>query len=382
MARFSQLSILAFLFTVVLGTSTYAESAFDVGRELQRGGKYSAAEQSYRTFLKQEPRSIPALTNLGVVLAHQGRFHEAIEAYRKALSIAPEALPVRVDLTLAYYRVGAWQDAITAIQAVLQANPHDRRSLQLLAICYTESARFAEAAATYRKLLPSNDPSILIGLATAYRNLGKIEDSDKLLNDLLSTNPDTPEVHFLMGLAEYARQDYERARIAFGKALRLAPNRADSRFYLGATYFKQRQFDQAIDAWKLAVGADPQYFPAAFALGSLYSELGRYREAEPYLARSLTMRPHDALTQFEMGRWCLLNGELRRAAKLLESASRANPKSKQTSILLAQTYRKLGWADKAAAQFARSRNLYSDSVANDWIGQATRISRQGVSQIP
>src|SRR6185437_9738206 len=194
--------------------------------------------------------------------------------------------------------------AIVAMRAVLQANPHDRRFLQLLAICYSESGRFTEAAATYRELLPSNDPSILIGLATAYRNLGKTKDSDKLLTDLLSADPDAQEVHFLMGLAEYARQDYERARISFGKALRLAPNRADSRFYLGATYFKQRQFDRAIDAWKLAVRADPQYFPAAFALGSLYSEIGRYREAEPYLARSLSMRPHDALTQFEMGRWC------------------------------------------------------------------------------
>jgi tetratricopeptide (TPR) repeat protein len=382
MARLSQLSILALLFTVVLGTSAYAESAFDVGRELQRHGEYSAAEQSYRTFLRQEPRSVPALANLGVVLSHQGRFQEAIEAYRKALSIAPGALPVKIDIALAYYRLGAWNDAVTAIRAVLQANPDDRRSLQLLAICYSESARFAEAATVYRKLLPTNDPSILIGLSAAYRNLGRTEDSDKLLNDLLSANPDAPEVHFLMGLAEYARQDYERARISFGKALRMAPNRVDSRFYLGATYFKQRQFDKAIDAWKLAVGADPQYFPAAFALGSLYSELGRYREAEPYLERSLSMRPRDALTQFEMGRWCLLNGELSRAAGLLESASRANPTSKQISILLAQTYRKLGWADKAAAQFARSRKLYSDSVADDWIGQATRISRQEAPQTP
>src|SRR6185312_9217367 len=90
MVRFSQLSILALLFTFATGTSIYAESAFDVGRELQRRGDYSAAEQSYRTFLHQEPRSVPALTNLGVVLAHQGRFHEAIGTYRKALSIAPE----------------------------------------------------------------------------------------------------------------------------------------------------------------------------------------------------------------------------------------------------------------------------------------------------
>src|SRR6185437_8747000 len=173
MARFSQLSIVALLFILAAGTGIYAESAFDAGRERQRRGDYSAAEQSYRTFLHQEPRSVPALANLGVVLAHQGRFHEAVKTYRKALSIAPEALPVKIDLALAYYRLGAWNDAIVAMRAVLQANPHDRRFLQLLAICYSESGRFTEAAATYRELLPSNDPSILIGLATAYRNLGK-----------------------------------------------------------------------------------------------------------------------------------------------------------------------------------------------------------------
>ena len=99
---------------------------------------------------------------------------------------------------------------------MLQANPHDRH-LQLLAICYSESGHFAEAAAVYRELLPSNDPSILIGLSAAYRNLGRTEDSDKLLNDLLSADPDAPEVHFLMGLAEYARQDYRAGPDLFWK---------------------------------------------------------------------------------------------------------------------------------------------------------------------
>ncbi len=48
-------------------------SSFDQARKFQLAGEFAEAERLYRTFLKDHPASVPALTNLGVVLARQGK---------------------------------------------------------------------------------------------------------------------------------------------------------------------------------------------------------------------------------------------------------------------------------------------------------------------
>lgn len=54
------------------------QSAFDVARSLQDLGRYAEAEKYYQRALKSDPRSVPALTNLGVVLARQGKYRANI----------------------------------------------------------------------------------------------------------------------------------------------------------------------------------------------------------------------------------------------------------------------------------------------------------------
>jgi tetratricopeptide (TPR) repeat protein len=62
-----------------------ASSDFDKARRLQDAARYAEAEKLYRAVLKSQPRSVPALTNLGVVLARQGKYGEAVTAYRRFL---------------------------------------------------------------------------------------------------------------------------------------------------------------------------------------------------------------------------------------------------------------------------------------------------------
>ncbi|HET6962450.1 MAG TPA: tetratricopeptide repeat protein, partial [Terriglobia bacterium] len=75
---------------------TAASSDFDEARRQQEAGRYVEAEKLYRAVLKVQPKSVPALTNLGVVLARQGKYGEAVTAYKKVLRLDPDLLPVRM----------------------------------------------------------------------------------------------------------------------------------------------------------------------------------------------------------------------------------------------------------------------------------------------
>src|ERR1019366_5398703 len=79
------------------------QDRFEEARRFLSNGDFVSAERNYRKFLAANPRSVPALTNLGVVLAKQGRFADAIASYRSALKIDPGALPVLINLGLSYY---------------------------------------------------------------------------------------------------------------------------------------------------------------------------------------------------------------------------------------------------------------------------------------
>ena len=165
------------------------ESLFDAGRRLQANGQFEAAEKEYRAFLKQQPRSVPALTNLGVVMAHEGRFDAAIAQYKEALGIDPAARPAKINLALAYYRLSGWADAAKVLRDLVGADPNDRRTLQLLAICNMQLQHYSDALSEYRKLTPTDDPAILVGLSSALRETGGRQESEKVLSSVSSGIP-------------------------------------------------------------------------------------------------------------------------------------------------------------------------------------------------
>lgn len=319
---------------------------------------------------------MPALTNLGIVLARQDRLEEAVAMYRKALAIDPAALPVKTNLALASYRLGKWPDVIRWFGAVLEKQPDDRRALQLSAIACYQANRYTEAARLYERLLPSADPSILIGLASSYRELGRKQEEEKLLKVVLEQSGQSPEVHYLIGLVEYAREDYAPAVTSFQKSIELDPARGDAYFYLGATYFKQRNLDEAVRVWKLAAEIDRQSFSSAFALGALLAELQEYADARRHLERAVKLRPNDPAAQFELGRLHFQLKQFPQALELLRSAAALNPASKQASFFLAKTYQRLGRRPEADSEFERGRKLADDETTG--LANATAAKGLGV----
>src|SRR3989442_11600579 len=145
---------LGLLTGVVLG------SDFEQARKLQNEGRYSEAEQLYRAVLKAQPKSVPAWTNLGVVLSRQGKHAEAVSAYKKVLQLDPSLHPVKLNLAIAYYQSGDWTQAVKWLQICLRVDPNDRRAQHLLAICYVQTGQYDKAAQAFAKLLPSEDISI------------------------------------------------------------------------------------------------------------------------------------------------------------------------------------------------------------------------------
>ena len=177
---------------IIPGVLAAIQSPFDRARRLQEEGRYAEAESLYRSVLKAQPDSIPALTNLGVVLARQGKHAEAVTSYQRALKLDPSLTGLRLNVGIAYFRSEDWKNAVIWLEQTLKSDPGNRQALQLLATAYVQVERFDDAIRTYERLMPADNAAVLLGAATAYVKSGRHQEGEALLKSCLPCRKGPP----------------------------------------------------------------------------------------------------------------------------------------------------------------------------------------------
>jgi len=101
------------------------------------------------------PRSGPALEayNRGVAAFDRGRLAEAETAFTSALAVAPDFGAARYNLALVWLKRGLYDRAEPQLRALAAASPRDADLLFAHGNCLFHQARFADAAAVFRRLV-------------------------------------------------------------------------------------------------------------------------------------------------------------------------------------------------------------------------------------
>lgn len=339
------------------------QTLFDKARACEQSGDWACAEAAYRAFLKQEPASAEAYGNLGVVLVRRERFAAAVQAYTQALRLRPSLTAIRLNLGLAYYKAGQRAPAIRQFQLYLEKDPDNRQARQLLATALLESDRYEPAVKLFESLLPSDDLSIRLGLATSYARLKRTAEARRWIEEALR-DQNSAEVHLAVGQAYLAANDFQQAEDAFRRALELKPSLPGGHFSLGAARWKQQDEEGATAEWRAELKLGERSFEALFALGAILAEKGRHEEAETLLTHARRMRPTHAATLFYLGK--LLWKQRRDGAlALLEKSVKLDPENRQARFLLAQVYKALGREAEAARELEAVRKLAAQGVQRD-----------------
>ena len=114
---------------------------------LHQAHELDAAADVYGRFLKEQPRNVEALSNLGAVLSAQGRYEDAITRYRAALGVDASRTAVRQNLAVALQKAGRTGEAATELERVVAESPQSRNAIVLLAECRVRLGEYGKAAA-------------------------------------------------------------------------------------------------------------------------------------------------------------------------------------------------------------------------------------------
>ncbi|MBI4483785.1 MAG: tetratricopeptide repeat protein [Acidobacteria bacterium] len=176
----------------------------------------------YRRTLEQNPDSVQMQALLGTAYFDRGRYPAAIQEFQRVVEKKPKFDSYN-SLAGAYLANGQRREALEMYRKALQTDPGS--TLTRARILELEG-RPEEAMAEYRSFIRDH-PAVWY----PYNNLGELlirqqrmGEAQQVLEEAAALQPDSPAVHFNLGIAYGSQGESQRALQEFQRVLELNPN--------------------------------------------------------------------------------------------------------------------------------------------------------------
>jgi tetratricopeptide (TPR) repeat protein len=211
-----------------------------------------------------------------------GLVKEAIDSYTRALAVSPADRGIKVRRIEALLRTADYQRAAQFAADARRQHPDDVRFAQLQARALFEAGdrtgaiSLLEAAA---KSFPK-DRQTQFALADTYNQAGRSTDAERVLRQILTTEPDNANALNYLGyiLAVRGEQLDEAVRLV-RRALDQEPDNGAYLDSLGWAYFRKGDMNEAEKYLSAAVAKMPKNSEVLDHLGDLHARRGRWQDA-------------------------------------------------------------------------------------------------------
>lgn len=337
------------LAVVLLNAAEAPKVVFDRAARALASGDYQGAERGFQAVLKEEPRNVAALSNLGVIYSRTNRADQAIAAYRQALQASPDDKPVLLNLGLVYLKQEAHKQALPFFERVVALDPQHLQARQLLAVCRAYAGEIAPAIQDLEAMHTAapRDENILFLLGFTYLKNHDAEKAKATFQQMFDAAGPV-RAQFLLGKAYYEATLFPEAEQSFFEVLKLDPGFPGVHLELGKVYISLRRTDDAYRELELVLKGHPSDADASYFLGGLLVQEGRFVEGIPYLERAKKAKPDWWATYFYLGKAKLRLEQAAQAVLLLQKAVELNPEE-------ASAYFQLGRALEACGRGAEAR---------------------------
>ncbi|MFN7017093.1 MAG: tetratricopeptide repeat protein, partial [Fimbriimonadales bacterium] len=303
----------------------HTEFVREYAQFLSRQGRDEDAVRLYDQLLERSPNEVVALLGKARLSEKRNDAPQALELYQKVLEQDPTN-EIALLGTAAMYRKLNQVDAAIEIyrRMTLTENPHPLAFSSLLTL-YREQQRTDELLNYLRQMAQQHGVRFLPFLASEMLQAGKGEEAIALLQDALRREPNSAQLHKLLGVAYDTLQRPDDALRAYQRAHALDPNDTWTLYHIAQI---QTQQGQKAAAWETLVGAvrlNPDDLSLYPALERLAGELGReaqYRALVEELAQRDTPGQEPLKTLVELLR---REGKTENALTLVQRRLRDRP---------------------------------------------------------
>ncbi|MBN2394165.1 MAG: tetratricopeptide repeat protein [Anaerolineae bacterium] len=227
----------------------------------------------------------------------------------------------------------------------------------------------------------SQPVTINVDDAQAQIDAGQYDAARDALEELVATDPENAEAHFMLGLTYFNLGEYDKAKASFSQAMTLEPERAAAVHHnLGVLAYQTGEMETAVAEFKAALEADPNDPDSHYQLGATYlqiaisnSDLMYLQQAETEFEQVLALAPGKPEALVGLGTLYLNQNRAAEAIDLLEQAVQSNPEMREALFALGMAYFASG--DTASAKETLQKFL-DTQPPEQWANEAREIMNQ------
>jgi tetratricopeptide (TPR) repeat protein len=248
--------------------------------------------------------------------------------------------------------------ALDFAQRAVKTAPNDSQLWFLLGYAARLNGRMGESVDAYVKGLKLNPGSLegSSGLAQDYSIMGRTEDAQKLLEQIVAADPRRRDDTLLLGETYMRSKDYQGGLDWLIRAERLKQD-ARSEVLLAISYEQLKQMDAANRYIELARHHDPNNPDVERTLAGFFREVGKYGDAINALKAIKNPKP-DVMA--ELAFTYQLDGNMTESAKLYARSANALPKDMTLQLSAAQAEVAVGSIEDAGNFLKRAAGIDPD----------------------
>lgn len=146
---------------------------------------WSGAERESKRAIALKPNYAEAHRRYATYLRCMGRFEEAFTEIERALELDPLSLTINLSLGITLYFARQYDRAIEHLLKVLDLEPNFESVHFYLGVAFEQKKMYDEAIIAYKKAIKVVELDALAYLGHAYAISGRIEEAQKVLDELL-----------------------------------------------------------------------------------------------------------------------------------------------------------------------------------------------------
>ena len=248
--------------------------------------------------------------------------------------------------------------ALDYAQRAVHAAPNDPQLWFLVGYTARLARRYTQSVDAYTRGLSLKPGAVegMSGLAQTYSLMGRNDDAEGLLKQVISSNPDRRNDLLLLGNLYMKSGDYQGALDLLRKAERMQPD-ARSELLLAISYQHLKNMDMASHYLNLAKQRAPNNPDVQRSLAGYYRELGNYSAAIAALKSIRNPKPD---VTAEIAYTYQLAGNSGESAKFYAQAANALPRDLNLQLSAAQAQVATGSIEGASPFLERADGLNPD----------------------
>jgi tetratricopeptide (TPR) repeat protein len=250
---------------------------------------------------------------------------------------------------------GNYSSAMDYAQRATQAAPNDPHLWFLLGYAARLARKSQISLDAYNRGLRLDPSSLdgLSGLAQTYNTMGRRDEAERILTQVLSVDPKRANDAEVLGEVLLRSGEYDKSLAVLARAEAIEPS-ARVELLMAVSHERLKQFDQANHYLELAKSRAPNNPEVERALAGFYRETGNYPAAIAALKAIHSANPE---VKAELAYTYQLDGQPEESAALYSQAANALPNDVNLQLSAAQAQLAAGSVERAEPFIKRAASI-------------------------